>query len=570
MKTTKEQREAIESPEANIACVAGPGSGKTTVLVERIKRLIAEGWEPRRMACITFTNAAAREIEKRLGRADLYYAGTLHGFMLRVLRDHGKAIHMRPGVSVLAEDDSDDFLQECADELKLKLSHELLRKALAEADPEPLMFPAKGQKPPTGASLVLAHYFRKCAEASVVDFDTILKFGVMILRRFVPGGMNFITHLFWDEVQDSGGADFEILKLLRADNKFIVGDPDQSIYGFRGARPDLFLRELNSGRWHVVKLEKNFRCLPEICATANMLIGHNRERVEKETIPANLSEEGTVERWYNLETDQQELMALVQAIRKLPPNECAVLVRNNALRERLVKHLQGFGITVATRELSGLPLDWQKCRALLALLSNVNNDLLFSRWLAKSWGEKPTREIQIQALKRGMSMNTFCREGVKTSSQSAPVSFPECVALPDLPAVLARQGISAESIELVKKASDDLPPDAWLQELSYALGDRELHKHEVGEGVTVATMHAAKGREWDNVFLPAFEEGVMPSGGRNSDLEEERRIAFVAYTRARRFLVVSNVGSRAALFGPPTMKDAQPSRFIAESGLLVS
>lgn len=566
MKTTKEQRAAIESPEPYIACVAGPGSGKTTVLVERIKRLIAEGSGPGRMVCITFTNAAAREIEKRLGRADLFYVGTLHGFVLRLLRDHGRAIHMRSAVSVLAEDDSDDLLQESADELKVKVSHELLRKELAEADPEPLLFPIKGQKPPTGATLVLSHYFRKCIESGVVDFDTILKFGAMILRRFIRGDGNFITHLFWDEVQDSGTQDFEILKLLPADNKFIVGDPDQSIYGFRGARPDLFLREITSRRWHVVKLEKNFRCLPEICASANMLIGHNRARVDKETVPANLSEEGTVERWLNLESDAKELLAMVQAIRKLPENECAVLVRNNALRSRLVKHLQSFGVKVATRESDSLPLDWQKCRALLALLSNVNNDLLFFRWINRSEAAKAfgsASDLRLKALRRGVTMNALL-------AKEQPPALPERVALPDLPAVLARCGISPESIELVKKAAADLPPDAWLPELSHALGDRELHKHEIGEGVTVATIHAAKGREWDNVFLPAFEEGIIPSGGQKSDLEEERRLAFVAFTRARRFLVVSNVGERVALFGPPAMKEAQPSRFIGEAGLAIA
>jgi DNA helicase-2/ATP-dependent DNA helicase PcrA len=575
---TEAQAEAIFTPEPYVACVAGPGSGKTTVLVERIKRLIAEGWKPGRMVVITFTNAAAREIEKRLGRSDLHYAGTLHGYMLRLLRDHGREIRMGSRVAVMNEDESDDLLLGCIEELKAKhVTPRELRELRAVTDPEPMLFPEKGAKPLTGPALVLSHYFRKCIEAAVVDFDTILKFGAMILRRVVgpnfknvPGVeiTNFVTHLFWDEVQDSGGDDWEIMRLLSADNFFIVGDPDQSIYGFRGARPDLFLRELRGGRrgWHVIKLEENFRCLPEICGAANALIGNNRDRVPKDCVPVNYTEEGSVERWLALENDAQEGMAMVQALRKAPNlSECAVLVRNHALRERVVKNLQAYSIPVVTKESHGKPLDWQKARSLLSLMTNPENDLLFFRMLVQRYGEASAKATQLDALRRGMTLNRF-------QMHRSEDHFPERVELPDVPALLARHGVGPESVERISKAISELPAGATLSELAYALGDEELHKKEVGEsaGVTVTTMHAAKGREWDTVILPGFEEGICPSGAKSADLEEERRLAFVAFTRARRLLIVSNVGQRVPLFGSRVPKDAEPSRFISEAGLLVT
>lgn len=563
MNLTPAQREAIESDHPDIAVIAGPGSGKTEVLTQRATRLINAGASPRDMVLITFTNAAAREIEARLRKGffeeqpvPFSYAGTLHGFMLAMLKLHGRLIGLPQNITMLNEDEAHDLLIALAEAQGVKCSQADLQEALT-ISPEFYLFdkPERLSKP----QCVAAAYYRQQLEAGVMDFDGLLRFGICLLKRSQPT----IPYLFWDEVQDGGAEDWNILAWLKQQcgNCFVVGDPDQSIYGFRGARPDLFLNYLRDPQRKKIMLEANFRSLPEICRAANALIRHNgspKQTISYPKVSTSDNPEGDVERWTGF-PDSGELMALVKEIRTQPdPNECAVLVRTNALAERIAKALQAFSIPVATKEVVDKPPDWGRARAYIALLEHPFNDLLAYWWVVREQGKKAADAAKLMGLK---SRRPIC-EYLATVPRNATVC--------DLPTHLGAIRIGPEAIAAVQKAIETLRPDASLAELSFALADEELHRKEVGAGVTVTTIHSAKGREWDCVYLPAFEQGIIPSLSKNATIEEERRLAFVAFTRARRLLVVSNAFSRVPQWGNRKPQPAQPSQFIGEAGLSIT
>lgn len=555
---TTPQRQAIESDAKDIAVIAGPGSGKTTVLCERITRLLNEGAKACDMVIITFTNAAAREIEKRLAiheRGQRFaYAGTLHGYILRLLREVGKLINLPKRISMLGEDESKSLVIQIMSDQNVKLPQADVRAALQHG-PEFYLF----EKPErlSKQQCVASAYYRQLMEAGVMDFDSLLKFGLCLLHRAQPT----IPYLFWDEVQDGGAEDWDILECLQKQcaRSFIVGDPDQSIYGFRGARPDLFLTYMREHPGcEVIVLEENFRCLGEICKAASALIAHNGS--VKRTVPCErpTREDGVIERWSGFD-DAGELFALVQDLRTQPtPMECAVLVRTNALAEKISKALEGYALPVAKKEIRDRPLDWSRTRALIALLENPYNDLLCYWWIVREQGMVAANGAKLMAMRARRPLCEYLN------------ALPRAADLLTLPLHLADQRCGPESIELVKKAMATLPDGSSLAELAYALSDEELHRKESGEGITITTMHSAKGREWDCVYLPAFEQSIIPKKTSTSDLMEERRLAFVAFTRARRLLVVSNAYSRAPQFGKGRPQPADPSQFIEEAGLSIT
>lgn len=562
-KFTAPQIEAITTDHPDVAVLAGPGSGKTTVLCERVKYLIREdGVLPSEMVVITFTNAAAREIESRLDDIRFQYSGTLHGWVLRLLKANGRLIGLPPVITMMTEDDAAEMVKAtlASQLVSSKVTMGEVKQAL---DLGPAFYINEHHERLTEAQCVAAQFYRELRTSGVMTFDALLKFGIMLLEKIHEhtGGIH-IPYLFWDEVQDSGADDWRIIELIDAGHSFVVGDPDQSIYGFRGARPDLFTKFTRETGRMVITLAENFRCGAEICGVANALIGVNRGRIPKQTIPARTDSPGDVARWTGFDSDG-EVQALAQEIRKQPAlHECAVLVRSNKLVEKISAGLRGFSIPVAQNVEGAKPKDWPKARALIALLANPDNDLLMHRYLVRESGKKVADGLKLTAMKARKTL----REIIDRSSGAFP-AFPNITGAKELPGIMAQHGLSQESIVTVQKAASQLPQGATLAELAHALADADLHTRQEGTGVTVTTIHSAKGREWDAVFCPAFEEGMIPKSSGTADVEEERRIAFVAFTRARNLLVLSWALTRPPLWKHGNPEPVAPSRFVEEAGL---
>lgn len=541
MKTlTSSQAEAVASEAPITVLIAGPGSGKTKTLIERIIHLLSNNLAiPSDMVIITFTNAAAREIETRLkaeysgAEIKFHYSGTLHGFMLRLLRQYGSVIGFKSKLAMLDEEQQKQFIEEVAKDMKIKVAMKEIRAALA-IGPEKFLKGSEGLFH-VGTELIAFEYYRRLMQHGVLDFDSVLQFGALLVKKLRAAGTALpFTFLFWDEFQDSGTADAEIFDALDVAKKFVVGDPDQSIYGWRGGSPEYLLGLMTRDGSKVIYLHENFRCDSHIARRANDLIQRN-PNIHCETRSMTEQQGGIwIARRPTAEDEQREI---AQDIREQPDaNQCAILVRSNALVKEYSKVLESYGIPVVKKEYSEKPGDWRTARSLLNLFANPDNDLLAYWWIAQQKDTKFANKIKLESLGAYKSINRHY------------LKLPE-VRVEDVAAALGQSGIGAESIQLVNKAAALLPKDATITELSFALGDDELHGKESGQGVTVSTIHSAKGREWDTVYLPAFEDGIIPKRTSTATLEEERRIAFVAITRARHRLCVSFAQKRKPQYG---------------------
>lgn len=566
MKTfTPSQLDAINNPARRIVVAAGAGSGKTSVLCERVARMIRDGIMPSTIVCITFTTAGAREFEKRInailgGQFKLGFCGTLHAFILRLMRHHHALIGFPARISMLDEEQAAALVEQVRTDLKIK---QLTKRELQEAlDHGPGRYvKAEPWQVLSKPELVAAEYFRRLVAGGLLDFDSVLTFGALLIERMRDASGNIITlfdfkHMLWDEFQDSGDADMKIAGLFYHSMKsfFVVGDPDQSVYGFRGAKPEHIISLCGDDFFTMIKLEENFRCDREICDIANVLISHNTDRVDKKTISAT-GGEGVV-KIIQAANEQGEVIELATDLSKHDNlNECAVLLRSNVLVNQFTLWLQGRGVPVKQRQHQQKPPDWKQAREFLNLLASPENDQLAFWWIQTTKGAVDARLAKQKASAALVSIN------------QATLKIPLDVSLSDVPQIVARAGISAESVALLNIAAESLGDDATLADLSLALNEEDTFKQDEGEGVTVCTYHVAKGREFDCVFLPAFEQGVIPTGSKSVNIDEERRIAYVGFTRARHRLVISYSRMRKPAYGFGVAVGVEPSRFIAEAGL---
>lgn len=540
-----QQQSAVESDERLICMMAGPGSGKTHTLIERTRRLIEDGNDPAMMAVITFTNEAARELERRSEHA-FGYCGTLHGFMLRLLQQHGSLIGLGEKLTILDEAARDALLKEVCKESGYRGTKGELQAAL-DLGPHWLEnSKGAGNALSKAQTAALLYYQRLCA-GSMADYDSILHFGLRLARALDPWDLKFL-YLFVDEYQDSSPLDAQIYDALPVSDRFYIGDPDQSIYAFRGASVENILQLAERPDAQVLALEDNYRSGARICAVAQCLIEHNAARPAKRTRSArDIDSSITLERFIE---EREELVWIARQINALPDaGECAVLVRTNKLVEYFRDGLAGFGVPMPRVKRAATPADWSKAQLLLSLLCNPDNDRLAYAWLLETKGQAAADNAKLEALSNFDSIN----------ATALHLKTPE---LHVVPLHLGLELISPESFERVKAAVETLPGGATLPELVASLQHEPAVEYE-GGGVHVSTIHGAKGREWDHVFLPAFEQGVLPSQSKSASIEEERRLAFVAMTRARHSLNITHSQTRREFykFGERLM---EPSQFIAE------
>ena len=558
MKTTLAQQAAIDSNAARIVCSAGPGSGKTEVLVQRIRRLIAAGTEPRRIVAITFTNAAAREIEERLATKDLGeamqredprlgYIGTLHGFALRILREFGRSLGYGERVSVISPESAEALLAEKARSLGCK---EPIKKLLA--------IKAGGDSVASLPKIVVDSFLCDLRDAGLVDFDILLEEAAKLCELYPEAVGARYEHLLVDEVQDSSPTDWRIYRALAIRNKFFVGDSDQAIYGFRGGAVQEMVRESTEPGTELILLSENFRSRPEICAIAQRLIEHNANRIPKPLIsvsgpggrilsPPNASNEGE-----EIAIVSREIQA--QIALGADPNEIAVIGRTNAIVEAFSKTLAACHIPVRRRVLPNLPKDFKVGRAIVEFMAEPeNNSLAFLYLVAAGRTAREARSIVQRAEIAGCSVN-------KLEHLVPPYSTAAGAAR-----VLFDLDCSREMIMLATERLKDLPADASPADLALVLAAPEETAKEEGEGVHCLTIHGAKGREFDAVFIVGLEDETIPGNRAGADIEEERRLLYVAITRARAFVGLSYCRSRVSAWGAILGRKA--SRFLGEIGL---
>ena len=373
----KEQLAAVNSNSGDIVVMAGPGSGKSRVLISRIMRMVADGFQPDQMVAITFTNAAAAELKKRLPEnLKLGYCGTLHGFVLQLLKRYHQLIGLPAHLTVIDTDQRDELVNRCAAELNYKGT----KKDLAAALKLPVLSTISDQQWAfTDSELVAVKYNSLAYSSGALDFDSILRFGAALAVEMQSSRESFwFAHLFVDEFQDATDDDMEIYLKLRFMHRFFVGDADQGIYSFRGGNSMNIFRLAQDVDWESHYLEANYRSGRSICQAAQRLIEHNTVRLPKSTVSA-CEFDGTVE-IVPCADPLAEMAMVATQLSQIDPTKAAVLCRTRAITKQFTDYFTALGVKVKTRQQQDKPVDWSMTRRFIASAS-PNNDLLADDFL---------------------------------------------------------------------------------------------------------------------------------------------------------------------------------------------
>lgn len=571
-EATPAQREAITTDDELVLCIAGPGSGKTATLLARIERLIAEGTPPAEIAVLTFTNAAAGEIQRRLPEdTAIGFVGTLHSFAMRMLKEHGASLGYGERLAIISPESAEDLLQTAAYSLACKTPIKKLLALKAKGRP------VRSSKN-TLEETVVATYLDNLKETGICDYDVLLhEFRDMLTEDSVAhlNAQNVIRHkfchLFVDEVQDSASIDWDIYLAAPIRWKFFVGDPDQAIYSFRGGEVHETIKFSRLPGVTLITLEDNFRSHDAVCMIAQNLIEHTAGRLDKATI----SRKGAGGLVGVIPAAQNEGMEIGQVARRLkdmiekePDKMVAVLTRTNAVAAEFRKTLPQCGVAIVEQEHADLPHDWKIARSFIELLSNPENDALAFFYVValNEYAGKTPKVAREQAHAARRAAQAAGKTINEATLHLGRITKPE-IAIQ----ALNTKPITREATRIVYEKYRELPSGATCLDLALALSEvRDYTKEGDGTGVHVLTIHAAKGREFDTVVLVGFEDEACPGRAANiADpekqalaIEEERRLAYVAITRAKSNFVISYALTRATKWGEIVKRT--PSRFIAE------
>ena len=626
-----EQRQAVTTTEGPVLVLAGAGSGKTRVITVRIAWLLEQGVAPEAILALTFTNKAAREMRERVAqlvgkeRAQRVFAGTFHSFCVRLLREHGRCVDLPASFTICDDADQLAIARAALRDLRipekelppaaLKSRVSLYKNQLLTA--EALLARATSDREATLAR-AWQRYDEQLRRARTVDFDDLLLLALQALR--LPTGPRAALehryhYLLVDEYQDTNGPQYEIVRLLAGSrrNLCVVGDDDQSIYGWRGAdvtRILSFARDFPGAA--EVRLLTNYRSTTQILNIANRVIAHNQGRHDKSLRSATGDGEPVTALVHDDEQAEAEYVAreitMLHDRRAARFGDFAVLFRaaaqtrafEAALRARAIPYVLVGGMSFFDRKevrdvLSYLRLA-QNPRDEVSLLRIVNAP---PRGVGKSTVEK----VVAFATEQGISAcEGFERamevEGVPESASYAVASLLEKLGrfgaekpggdlvawvrrlveavdyraevdrcYPDPKEAEERWASVAEVFDMAEnfaRRSKKPTVASFLEALTLsAEGDREDDQKEKRDAVALMTIHAAKGLEFPRVYLVGVEEGLLPHQRSviEDTVEEERRLMYVAITRARQHLTVSCTKSRAK-YG--TRIDSMPSRFFYE------
>ncbi len=583
---TSHQKLAVESDADSRVVVAGPGSGKTRTLIAAVRHAIeVEKTPPEHICVITYTNAAADEIARRViesesegpfqGSSGLGFCGTLHALCLRLCQEHYALAGLPATISVLDEAQLESIMETVSLEMGVKVP--ISTKVLPLLS-RPDLIEARPGVSRSAPELVAVETHRRLRRAGLVTFDGLLYYGLKVINQLdCPGRYEtmdkpgtpvamphlwLFTHAFIDEAQDSAQMDWEIYDAMPCFRQFIVGDGDQSIYGFRGAAVHNFNAAADPAEVgkEVFFLETNWRSGHRICNVAQQLIERNKNRIQKATIAAKSGGE-VVD--VMCENSASELVTVCSAISEYwaPYNETAVLARTNWLANEVAQFLAGKGIPVAKRTLPVVPDDWSRAKALLTALANPFSDFAVLQYL-RLLDKTNAAKVKNEAAKEMKSVNALLG-----------MEFGDGNGFDD--AALLRHNVSLAGRDRIHAAAHELnnsKPGWSLNDLLLNLRAQEQSAGDVdGEGVYVGTIHSAKGREWHTVFIVGCEEGLLPSSKAGTDIEEERRLMYVAITRAKERVLFTWCKERPQRRGPGAppgpMEPKTRSRFLTEAGL---
>lgn len=636
------QRQAVLTTEGPLLLLAGAGSGKTRVLTHRIAYLIENGVKPWNILAITFTNKAAREMKERVAaitpQGDEVWVSTFHSTCVRILRREIDKIGYSNKFSIYDADDSErlikDILKEHNISDKVYQPKMVMSQIGGQKDrmhtPEDFMKEVEKDFRMRKVADIYAIYQERLKENNALDFDDLIFKTVELFKKrpdILDKYQERFRYIMVDEYQDTNGAQYQLVKLLASkyNNLCVVGDDDQSIYGWRGADIKNILDfEKDFKNTVVIKLEQNYRSTGLILESANAVIKNNRTRKAKALWTDQ--GDGAKLKFHNASGDREEANFICKTIDKgvtegKKYSDYAILYRNNALsrviEEQLVKDSIPYRLFGGTRFYDRKEIKDIMCY--LKVLNNPNDDIAIKRIInvpKRSIGDTTVTKISEYAADNHLSfyMALCGSENIDSLTSRAKSSLVKFVEL------LNDFNIDAEELpvsELIEKIIDETGYKAELEAINTdesrgrlenigELINKAAEFEENNEGADLAqfleevalvadvdgytegddtvvlmTLHSSKGLEFDTVFIAGFEESIFPGframqDGTGMEMEEERRLCYVGITRAKKELYLTAAKNRLQhgqrVYNMPSrfLKEI-PSKFIerSEDGLTV-
>ncbi|WP_206428209.1 ATP-dependent helicase [Amniculibacterium aquaticum] len=618
----EQQRKAVTETEGFVRVIAGAGSGKTKALTSRYAYIVeALGINSSNILCVTFTNKAAQEMRKRVKRlvgenSDLSYITTYHGFCVRVLREDINKIQYPKGFIIMDVEDQKSILREVFNELGLNQKVFTFKQVLRFISVEKskldyLSYILENKKHDNDRELykVFFKYLEKQQRNYALDFDDLLNYTLYIFSKnqdVLEKWQKRLHYIQVDETQDSSQKQFMLIEMLANFHKnlFVVGDPDQTIYEWRGAKPEIlvdFDKQFPTAQ--TILMNQNYRSTPNILNLGNHIIKNNKIRVDKDMF--TLNNEGIQVTHFHAKNDFEEGLWVANEIKRLVKennakySDFAVLYRANFVSRIIEQSLIRENIPYSV--FGGIRFfERKEIKDVLSYLRLVvfGDDFSFlrvintpSRGLGKKFIENLSKIAEsenktlLESLRLRLNDKEFSKPGAiefinlidNFSKRKDEIKVSDLVK-----EILDSTGLSAyyradgdtDRLENIKELqtsiivlenddAESLLLENYLQEISlYTDMDIEDDKNE---RVKLMTIHTSKGLEFPYVFLSGFSDGVLPSAmsikeRRKRALEEERRLAYVAITRAEKaFYMTESEG-----YNFTTGMNKYPSRFLFE------
>ena len=613
-KLNDKQREAVMETDGPILVLAGAGSGKTRVLTTKVAYLVLEkDVLPENILAITFTNKAAKEMKERVHKmlgSDSYriQISTFHSFGLLLVKENYDKLGFDKNFTILDSDDVLTIIKRILKDMNLDpkvYNPRAIRNKISSAKNELMDSNYYSRFANSEYEEIVLEVFRKyekkIAKNNSLDFDDLLLLPIKLFKEnpdILKKYQERFKYILVDEYQDTNEAQYKMIKMLSAKYKNIcvVGDIDQSIYGFRGAN---FRNILNFEKDYpdakIVPLEENYRSTGNILNVANDIIKNNKQRKEKNLWTQN--EDGPKIRYHRAYDEKDEANFVKNEIQKLidsgePKSSIAVLYRTNAqsrnMEEALLKDSIPYKVVGSFYFYNRKEIKDLICY--LKLLYNPHDDVSLLRIInvpKRQIGPKTIENLSVKAVSNGTSLYEAIDSGKELQfknliedikKESENLSLTELVDL-----ILYKSGmrqeleatktieaeVRLENLEEFKSITKNFEEnngiialDEFLDEISL-VADISEH-NENSDVVTLMTIHSAKGLEFDHVFIIGLEEGLFPHNNSlydDDELEEERRLCYVAVTRAKKTLTLVNA-KRRMIYGNTSVNE--PSRFISE------
>lgn len=610
----EKQQEAINTTEGRIRVVACAGSGKTSVLTERYAELVKSGVNPKNILCVTFTNKAAKEMSERIiqkvGDINTSQICTFHSFCLRILRQYIDKLGFPLKFNILDSDDQKSLIKKIYKECKIDkecmniqsaeaviaerkiLKEDSLEELCKQDESLKLMYQDARRNIRTSnfsihyedsiKDAIYYGYLYYQQQAKSLDFNDLIILAVKLFKTnadVLAVWQNRLKYIMVDEYQDVSNRQNELVELLseKHGNLFVVGDPDQTIYSWRGARPDILVDFDKQKETKTIIMNQNYRSTPQILDVANKIISKNTLRVEKDIITENPDGDKVKYSHFDWWNDEGDFVAnTIKSMKEYNYEDFAVLYRKHAasraIEASLIKAQIPYTIYSGTNFYDRKEI--KDIIAYLKLINDANDNVSFERIInvpKREMGEakiglvRETAESLNCSYWSAFSNVSYNFKG-KAAKQAEDFIFlistlrakANKIPLSELVNEVLEKTHYAEYIEksfnmdkqdrldnikellnYIRELEDKTPLDEFLDKISLMSGD---DKKTVKNSVKLMTIHSAKGLEFPVVFVVGMSEGILPSHLATDELEqeEERRLAYVAFTRAKKKLFLTD------------------------------